>query len=100
MSLIRFQYNSHHKILTAAALIAISVWQFWGRNTGEEYYPNGQIKQEGGMLHNKNHGVWTWYYPSGAVRMKGKFENGKRVGKWVFNDKKGRTSAEGTYHND
>lgn len=78
-----YSYNSYHKIITVAIIVAWAIFQFSGSSGSEHlYYPNGQIKVSGTQVNERNHGTWIWYFPDGSVQLKGDFADGDRIGIW------------------
>lgn len=93
-----YSYNSYHKIITIALVVAWAIYQFSG-SQGEENlrYPNGQLKVSGGQVNERNQGTWTWYYPNGSIQLQGNFENGYRTGEWKRYDDAGQLTMHCTY---
>jgi len=86
----------------------------------EEYYKNGQKKEEGTYKDGKEDGLWTYWYKNGQKMYEGAYKDGKadgkwtrwyedgqkmettykdgyEDGKWTIWDKNGKKSSEGTY---
>jgi antitoxin component YwqK of YwqJK toxin-antitoxin module len=82
------------------------------------WFPNGKIKEEGGLSDGKRNGKWRFYYESGnvfeemsyrngrpdgkkttwyehgVIMTKGEFKDGYRTGKWIQYGPKGQVLNE------
>ncbi|MCF8258790.1 MAG: hypothetical protein K9J06_14635 [Flavobacteriales bacterium] len=95
-----FNYNSRHKaILAFGVVIAVAV-QFYMNRPERPTFHNGQVKQTGGVVDGRNHGIWVWYHASGPKKMEGRFELGKRAGRWLTFSPDGDTLTESFYRDD
>lgn len=99
-TMVRFRYNSYHKIIAGLALVTWSMFHFLKSDKSDEHYPNGQVKRTGGMHDSKNHGTWTWYHENGEVKMRGEFNQGQRTGIWTTWSDEGLKLTEATYAQD
>lgn len=100
MPLIKFKYNSYHKIITALIVIIWAIFNYSENFDDRKYYDNGQIKRTGVTRNARNEGKWIWYFENGQKEMAGSFKNGKREGKWITWNLDGNLINEYTYKND
>ena len=64
------------------------------------YYPNGNIKYNGGLKNNKYEGKGILYYENGIIKYEGNFINNKCEGKGIFYYENGNKCYEGDFVND
>jgi len=62
------------------------------------YYPDGQIRMEGGLMGGKRHGKWKSYFENGEMWSRGVYENGLKEGPWIVYYPDGNEHYKGTYH--
>ncbi len=71
--------EGEYKIITLVS-IKTGLW--------EEWYDNGQKREESNYLDGVLNGLWTRWWDNGKKESEGNFKNGKKNGKWTtwFND--------------
>ena len=47
-----------------------------------EYYPNGQLEEEGEVFQGEEAGLWKYYNEEGKLLSEGRYKEGKKIGKW------------------
>lgn len=47
-----------------------------------EYYPNGQLEEEGEVFQGEETGLWKYYNEEGKLLSEGRYKEGKKIGKW------------------
>ncbi len=56
---------------------------------GEDYYPNGVVKEKWHRDPKTGYFVWTYYYEDGIVKATGNKVSGYKTGAWAYYDEKG-----------
>jgi antitoxin component YwqK of YwqJK toxin-antitoxin module len=61
------------------------------------WYDNGQVKEEGYYVDNKQIGNWITYYKNGYKESEGVYKNDFQTGKWINWHDNGQKESEGKY---
>ena len=62
----------------------------------EEYYGNGNKKQEKNYKDGRTDGLWTEWYENGQKKVEGTYKNGRKGGLWTKWYKNGKKWVKGT----
>ena len=62
-----------------------------------EYYPNGEIKEDGILKDGEKHGFWTEWFDNGNKKRIESYKDGKCDGSYIGWYKNGQKRYEGTY---
>ncbi|MCL6267628.1 toxin-antitoxin system YwqK family antitoxin [Flagellimonas myxillae] len=68
-----------------------------GKMYHRDFYPDGEIKEEGWKERNSKEGFWKFYYPNGQIESQGHFKKNLRNGYWYFRDENGKPKMEGHF---
>ena len=66
----------------------------------KNFYPNGNLKEEGWFLNNEKTDYWFFYYQNGSKKAEGHFTENKRNKWWIFYDENEEVIRKSEYKND
>ncbi|MEE4115497.1 MAG: hypothetical protein V2I37_04980 [Marinilabiliaceae bacterium] len=71
-----------------------------GNKSGKwiNFYPDGNIMEEGSYQDNRKTGTWNYYSRSGKIIQKGSFRNGRNDGRWYWYYDDGNILREEDYY--
>lgn len=77
------------KNILTLVFLTLSAFCFCQTKSFLDYYPSGQLKIKGQLLHDSiKVGNWHYFKSNGQLLAKGKFVNGYKKGKWKYIDYK------------
>ena len=75
-----------NKLQLSIVIVFFSFLGFSQKEYVKEYYPNGNLKEEGWISENKKTDYWYFYNSDGTKIQEGHFKEDKKVKWWIFYD--------------